>query len=175
MFSTDETEIINVTNLLQSIKSSGIDEITTDIMKRTIQFIAEPLSKICNVSFEISEMPDLLKIAKVCPIYKGGQKNEFANYRPISILPSFSKIVGKLVYNRLYAYVTKNNILSPNQFGFRSEHSTSMALVDFYDKVSQAVDNKEFSIGIFINLQKAFDTVNHQILLDKLSFMESAV
>jgi hypothetical protein len=71
-------------------------------------------------------MPVLLKIAKVCPVYKGGHKNELANYRPISILPSFRKIIEKLAYNRLYAYVTKNNILSQNQFGFRSEHSTSM-------------------------------------------------
>ena len=103
----DADEIISVTNSLLSKKSSGYDGITVDIMKRSIRCISEPLAKIFNISFETSEVPDLLKIAKVCPIHKGGKTDDFVNYRPISILPSFSKIMEKLVYNRLNNYITK--------------------------------------------------------------------
>ena len=139
-------------------------------MKQSISFIAERLTKIINCSLTTGNVPNLLKIAKVCPIFKTGSKSEFSNYRPISILPAFSKFVEKLINNRLWAYVSKLDILVPNQYGFRSQHSTYMALLDFYDKVSQAIDDKKYAIGIFVDLQKAFDTIDHKILLSKLSF-----
>ena len=113
-------------------------------------------------------MPDLIKIAKVCPIFKNGNKNEFTNYRPISVLPAFSKIFEKLIFNRLNNFINKHNILSSSQYGFRAKYSTYMALLDLYDNVSKNLDEKKYIIGIFIDLQKAFDTINHKILLDKL-------
>jgi len=115
-------------------------------------------------------VPSLLKIAKICPIYKSGQKDECSNYRPISILPSFSKILEKLVANRLEQYLSKFKILTPSQFGFRPNYSTSMALTSLYDKISKAIDDNKFAIGVFIDLQKAFDTIDHNILLAKLYF-----
>lgn len=113
-------------------------------------------------------MPDLLKISKVCPIYKKGDKTDQSNYRPISILPNFSKIFEKLVYNRLLSYLDKQSILSNNQYGFRNNRSTYMAVIEMIDKITEAMDQNKYSIGIFIDLSKAFDTLNHNILLTKL-------
>ena len=167
---TDASEIISITNSLKNKKSFGQDEIPVDIMKKSIQYISEPLAIIFNSSFKTGTFPDLLKIAKVCPVFKDGSKQDISNYRPISILPSFSKILEKLVYVRLYNYVVKCNILTAKQFGFQPSHSCYMALLELYDRLSEAIDNKEFAIGLFIDLQKAFDTLDHGILLRKLSF-----
>jgi hypothetical protein len=104
----------------------------------------------------------------VCPIFKAGPENAFSNYRPISILPSFSKIFEKAVHRRLSEYMDSKKILIKNQFGFRSNHSTYMAIQDMYNKISQSIDNREYSIGIFVDLSKAFDTINHDILFCKL-------
>ena len=104
----------------------------------------------------------------MCPVYKTGNKNIFTNYRPISILPRFSKVFEKVVLNRLINYVEKKNILSCNQYEFREEYSTYMAIVDMCNKITTAIDNNEYAVGIFIDLSRAFDTLNHNILLKKL-------
>jgi len=170
LLETDIGEIISVTKNLKSKTSSGYDEIPTDIVKLSIHFIAPILTKIINESFNIGCFPDLLKIAKVSPIFKAGDKSNISNYRPISVLPSFSKIFEKIVYNRLLNYLTKHSILYKHQYGFRSNHSTSMAVLEMLDKITDAMDNNKFSIGVFIDLSKAFDTINHKILLQKLEF-----
>ena len=109
-----------------------------------------------------------MKIAKVIPIYKNENPELFANYRPISILPSISKILERLMYNRLYNFLADHNIISKKQYGFRENYSTYMALIDLVDNISSNIDNKKHSIGIFLDLSKAFDTIDHQILLRKL-------
>ena len=137
-------------------------------MKQTILNIAIPLSDIINCSMNTGVFPDALKIAKVVPIFKGGEKDSIGNYRPISILPSFSKVFEKVIFNRLSEYVFSKKILNTCQYGFRKNHSTYMSVLDMYEKISSAIDNNEYAVGIFIDLAKAFDTIDHSILISKM-------
>ena len=168
LFMTDIDEILEIVNNFDNKTSYGYDSIPVHIMKQCINEIAAPLVALVNCSFRSGQFPDELKIAKVCPIFKSGDKNIFSNYRPISVLPSFSKIFEKAMFNRLLNYLNINNSLAKNQYGFRPKHSTYMAIQDMYDKISKSLDDREVSIGIFIDLSKAFDTLNHSILLKKL-------
>ena len=112
--------------------------------------------------------PELFKIAIVKPIYKAGDKTQLNNYRPISILPYISKILEKVIYRRLMTHLETNEILSPNQFGFRTGHSTYMPLLILQNIVLDGFERNMISCGIFLDLKKAFDTVDHKILCDKL-------
>ncbi|HMK58436.1 MAG TPA: reverse transcriptase family protein [Nitrososphaeraceae archaeon] len=168
LFLTDVDEVTKIVNEFGNKSSFGHDAVPMNILKLCIDDIAEPSSFLVNSSLQTGRFPDALKIAKVCPIFKNGTADNFSNYRPISVLPSFSKIYEKIVYNRLSSFLTKNDIIVSNQYDFRNNHSTYMAIHDMYDKISNAVDNRECSISIFIDLSKAFDTLNHVILLRKL-------
>ena len=114
-------------------------------------------------------VPCQLKIAKVIPIHKNNDPNNFCNYRPISILPCFSKILERLMYNRLERFLNQSQIISEVQYGFRKKYSTYMALINLIDKISSGTDSNTFNIGIFIDLSKAFDTIDHNILFQKLN------
>jgi hypothetical protein len=168
LFPTDAAEIIQIVNGLNDKSSYGIDQIPINIMKKCITHVAEPLSALINSSFRLGRVPDSLKIARVCPIFKSEADNIFSNYRPISVLPSFSKVFEKVVHCRLSDYINLRNVLCYNQYGFRQNHSTYMAIQDMYNKISKAIDDHEYAIGIFVDLSKAFDTINHDILLRKL-------
>ena len=111
-----------------------------------------------------------MKIARIVPLFKSGDPSLFNNYRPVSVLPIFSKILEKIVYNRLVKYLDKYKVLNIFQFGFRKNHSASMALIYICDKIVKAIENGEYVIGLFLDFSKAFDTVNLNILLDKLCF-----
>ena len=138
-------------------------------MKNVKHCIAKPLTHICNLSFKTGVFPQQMKTANVVPIYKSGDEKIFSNYRPVSVLPVFSKLIERLMYNRLIMFVTNNDLLYKYQFGFQRGKSTYMALLLLVDKITEALDKGECVVGIFLDFSKTFDTVNHDILLQKLS------
>ena len=148
----------------------GRDGILPKHLKCISESIAYPLSKIANLSFEQGVFPTELKIAIVSPLYKAKDPMFFNNYRPISLLSVFSKILERLMYNRLLKFIDKNNLFNEFQFAFRNNHSTFMALIILVENLVTALDNGNCAVGLFLDFQKAFDTVDHCILLDKLSF-----
>ena len=127
-----------------------------------------PLCRIISLSLSTGIFPDALKICKTIPIHKGGLTTDIGNYRPISLLSVFDKIIEKLMHKRIYNFLEEHNILFCNQFGFRKNNSTSLALIQITEKIKESIDNKQYGCRIFIDLCKAFDIVNCSILLTKL-------
>jgi len=163
--STNETDkIIKSLNLK---KSSGYEEISTKILKISAPFITSPLNYICNKSLLSGIFPTQLKYSIIKPVYKKGDRDNVANYRPISLLTAFSKVFERIIYDRLLQHTETNNILTDEQFGFRTFSSTEKASYKLIDGILDALNNKMMVGGIFCNLQKAFDCVNHSILLTK--------
>ena len=148
--------------------SADADGMRMSILKRVIHIISEPLAIIFNSSLETGVFPDKMKVARVVPVYKSGNINSFANYRPIAILSQFSKILEKIMEKRLSSFISTNNILYDYQFGFRKNHTTSHAITVFLDIITKCLDMNGKASALFIDLKKAFDTLNHDILLEKL-------
>ena len=169
----DEKEIINIVSKCTNKTSKDCDDIDMTVVKRVIEGISKPLTYICNLSFQTGTFPDKMKIAKVIPLYKTGNKHQFTNYRPVSLLPQFSKILEKLFNNRLEKFIDKHKLLTESQYGFRSNRATSLALIDSVEEITNSIDLRQYTVGIFIDLKKAFDTINHDILFKKLDRMAS--
>ena len=161
-------EVLEATKLLLDKKTPDHTGVSSNFIKQTISVIVNPLFHVLKLSLNTGVVPSQFKIAKVIPIFKAGEKNSMDNYRPISLLSIFSKIMEKIVASRLQSYLDTNGILSKWQFGFRSGHSTIHPMVHFLNKIGDSLNNNKHTIGIFCDLKKAFDTCNHQILLLKL-------
>ena len=162
---------IEVYLLLESIdtkKSFGYDKVHPLLLSSAALEIFRPLTHIINLSLKHGIFPDNLKIAKVIAIFKQGSRSSCNNYRPISVLSALSKIFEKCILNQLLFYLTYEDILVPNQYGFRSGMTTVDCLVDLIDEITKALDEENYAISIFLDLSKAFDTVKNSILLSKL-------
>ena len=163
-----ESEILKIVKDLCNKSSTDCDDISMNVLKSVFTSVIKPFLFVCNKSFMSGVFPDRMKVAKVIPLYKSGEKNVFTNYRPVSLLPQFSKILEKLFNNRLDNFVEKYNLLNESQYGFRNNRSTSLALLELIEDITTSLDNKKSTIGVFIDLKKAFDTIDHNLLLQKL-------
>ena len=165
---TTASELESICGMFASEKAPGYDSIPMHVTKYSFHLISAPLADIINLSLLKGIFPDKLKIAKIIPIFKAEDPNFFVNYRPISLLSNFSKFFEKVIYNRLVEFAEKHDILYRCQFGFRKNHSTSHALIHLVNKIASAIDQHETTVGVFLDLSKVFDTLDHQILFAKL-------
>ena len=165
---TDRDEIALIISSLDSTKSVGPNIIPTKILKLLKNDISCQLVDIFNMSFTSGVFPTAIKIAKVVSVHKKDSKLDFSNYQPISLLSNLDKILEKLMYTRIFKFLNNNNLFYPLQFGFRQNYSTMHALISLTETIRKYLDEGKFACGIFVDLQKAFDTVEQNILLAKL-------
>ena len=165
---TSGEEITKIIMKMKDKLSSGHDGITNKFLKQIVHSVKFPLEIIYNKSLNEGIFPDLLKLAKVKPLYKSDDPSICDNYRPISLLPVFSKVIEKIVYCRLCSHMEDNDILYSKQFGFRKRHGTSDAITNFVSNLYDALEKDFMICSVFIDLKKAFDTVSHSIVLEKL-------
>ena len=165
---TYPNEINNIIDSFKDSKATRYTDAETKFIKISKSVISPFLCKLINDYFSKGVYPNCLKIAEVIPIFKKGDRKEASNYRPISILSQFDKILEKLIYSRIINFIEKNELLCENQFGFRKNSSTIFAINSIYDKFINNIDQNLYTCCLFLDLSKAFDTVDHDILLDKL-------
>lgn len=166
-----ESDVLKEIYRLKNKKSAGIDGIDAFMLKTCALEILKPITFLINRSLHEGTVPSRWKVAKVIPLHKKGDKNSANNYRPISLLPCMSKILEKIVQKHLINFLQINNILSKDQSGFRPKHSTCTALTKVTDEWLSSADKRSYTGALFIDLKKAFDMVDHKILLRKLSFI----
>ena len=164
----DSEDIYHIIGNFDEKKGTGPISIPTKILKLISLEISKPLSWIANICFSTGIHPDRLKLAKIIPIYKKGSKLLTCNYRPISLLSNINKKIEKLIFSNVYSFLEKSKKIYGMQYGFRPKHSTTHALINITENIREALDKGQVACGIFVDLQKAFDTVNHKILLSKL-------
>ena len=166
----DSSEILAIINNLQIKKSAGYDKISSRVLKDNKLILTPVLTNIANLILQTSVFPDCLKIAKITPIFKKGSIFDPSNYRPISVLSAISKIIEKVITKQILDHLDINSLLTDSQFGFRPKKNTSLAINRLLELIYAKLDNSCVSQTIFIDFSKAFDTINHEILIEKLQF-----
>ena len=166
---TDVCEIKKIVAKLPSKRSSGYDNISNILLKDIVASIVDVLCVIFNKSLELGEFPSTMKLAEVVPLYKGKEHYLETNYRPISLLTTISKVLEKIVYQRIYSFLQNTGQLYENQYGFREAHSCEHAIGKVVNGIVKSLENKETSACVLLDLSKAFDTIEHMIMLEKLA------
>lgn len=164
-----EADIMSLVCKLKNSTSCGFDDISNNLLKKCSRELCSPLAYLINLSIEKGIFPSKLKLAAVIPLFKKGDTNDYANYRGISLLSSISKLFELTIKEQLTTFLYQNKILSSSQHGFTQNRSTETALCDFQNVIVNALDNKKQVLGLFIDFSRAFDCVNHDLLLTKLS------
>ena len=167
--STTERYLFNILKTAEVTKAAGIDQISGKFLEHGARILAKPISELCNLSMTLGSFPDACKIVK--PLFKKGSKTDPSNYRPISLLPLLSKVFERVVLDQTEEFLSLNKVLYDYQSGFRKNHSTDTCLSFLNDKILKGFDYGLVTSMILIDLQKAFDTINHDILLKKLSII----
>ena len=157
-----------ILEIIKNFKNKATSDTAVQALKHANSMVAPIISELINTSFEQGVFPSDLKLAKVIPLHKAGSRSDLSNYRPISLLPLFSKIYEKVMHNRLYSHLTKYNIICETQFGFRAGHSCEHALLTAQNTILSTLSKKEVAVLLLIDFSKAFDMVDHRILLYKL-------
>ena len=149
-------------------KSTGLDDLPPGMLKGCREYIITPLHHIINLSLRSKIVPSAWKQAKIVPIFKSGEtKKKAENYRPISVLPVLSKLLEKAVHDQLLTFLESNKLLNDSQFGYRKKRSTQLATTLFVE-IRQAAENGKMVGALFVDLSKAFDTISHDVILNKL-------
>ena len=161
-------DVSNIMRKQQPKLSCGLDTINNKIVKASHEQLAEPMTYIINKSIETGIVPSIYKIARVVPLYKKGSHNECGNYRPVSLLPSLSKILEKAVCKQLLNYLNENNLLCSHQFGFRPKNQTTHVVHSMLNYISENAINNKVTIATFIDLSKAFDCLQYDQLFGKM-------
>ena len=153
---------------LKRRKATGLDDIPAFILKDCGHVLKLPLTHIINLSLTTATFPTDWRKSKLVPVYKSGSINDIENYRPISVIPSVSKIIERIVHRQISEYLEESNLLTNCQFGFRRRRSTELAATLFFDSIKKEVNDGKMVGAVFIDLGKAFDTISHAKLLQKL-------
>lgn len=161
-------ELKSTINKMPLKKAAGHDGIPTRVLKDNIEILCSPICHVFNLAFATSSYPDILKIAKVVPVFKSGDSNQPENYRPMSVLSVINTVFEKLISKRVKRFINENNVICPQQHGFVPSRSTSTAVLTLSQLINSALHKNEVVIGILLDIKKAFDTVSHSILLQKL-------
>ena len=170
LFPTDKVEIEKIVKKLKVKDSKGYDWISNRILKKIYIGIADALVIIFNKSLQEGIFPSNMKLSIVKPLYKGKDKTEIVNYRPICLLPVISKILEKIVNNRIVKFLIKNKVLYEGQYGFRSNRSTTDAILDFTGNILDSLNKGQYVLSLFLDMSKAFDSISHHTLYKKLEF-----